>query len=125
MSFKNLSNLELWRPLCSSEQNHLYNFGRRHHHQQFSKIILNLDQRFRRKCCLKIFLSRALAAPLFSNIGRGYYEEQFCEIISNLGQWFRRCRLKDFLSRALVALLFGGAMPFMQFWKRASCGTFM
>ena len=35
------------------------------------------------------------------NFGRGYYEEQFCEIILNLGQWFRRCRLKDFLSGAL------------------------
>ena len=30
-----------------------------------------------------------------------YYEEQFCEIILNWGQWFRRCRLKDFLSGAL------------------------
>ena len=53
------------------------------------------------------------------NSGRGYYEEQFCEIILNLGQWFRRrCCLKDFLSGALEALLFGGAEPFMQFWKR-------
>ena len=49
------------------------------------------------------------------NFGRGYYEEQFCEIILNLGQWFRRCRLKDFLSGALAALLFCGAEPFMQF----------
>ena len=47
--------------------------------------------------------------------GKGYYEEQFCEIILNLGQWFRRrCGLKDFLSVALAALLFGGAQPFMQ-----------
>ena len=36
--------------------------------------------------------------------GRWCYEEQFCEIILNLGQWFR-CRLKDFLSGALAALL--------------------
>ena len=49
------------------------------------------------------------------NFGRGCYEEQFCEIILNLGQWFRRCRLKDLLSGALVALLFSGAEPFMQF----------
>ena len=49
------------------------------------------------------------------NLGRGYYEEQFCEIILILGQWFRRCRLKDFLSLALAALLFGGAELFMQF----------
>ena len=31
------------------------------------------------------------------------------EIILNLGQWFRRrCRLKDFLSGALVAFMFSG-----------------
>ena len=57
---------------------------------------------------------------LLCNIGRGYYEEPFCEIVLNLGQWFRKCCFKDFLSRALAALLFGGAEPFMQFWKRAS-----
>ena len=50
-----------------------------------------------------------------SNFGRGYYEEQFCEIVLNLGQWFRRCHLKDFLSGALAALLFGRAEPFVQF----------
>ena len=59
------------------------------------------------------------------NFGRGYYEEQFCEINLNLGQWFRRCQLKHFLSGALVALLFSGMEPFMQFRKRASWGTFM
>ena len=59
------------------------------------------------------------------NFGRGHYEEQFCEIILNLGQWFRRCCLKDFLSGALAALLFSGAEPFLQFWNRASWGTFI
>ena len=50
------------------------------------------------------------------NFGRGCYEEQLCEIIMNLGQWVKkRCRLKDFLSGALAALLLGGAEPFMQF----------
>ena len=73
MSFKDISFLELWQPLCSVDWNHLCNFGRR------------------------------------------YYEDQFCEIILNLGQWFRRgCRLKDFLSGALAALLFSEAEPFMQ-----------
>ena len=33
----------------------------------------------------------------------------------NLGQWFRRCRLKDFLSGALAVLLFGAAETFLQF----------
>ena len=59
------------------------------------------------------------------NFGRGHHEEQFCEIILNLGQWFRRrCPLKGFFSGALAVLLFGGAEPFMQIWKRA-WGTFM
>ena len=50
------------------------------------------------------------------NFGTGYQEEQFCEIIFNLERWFRgRCHLKDFLSRALAALLFGGVEPFVQF----------
>ena len=60
------------------------------------------------------------------NFGRGYQEEQFCEINLNLDQWFkRRCRSKGFLFGALVALLCGGAEPFMQFLKRASWETFM
>ena len=42
------------------------------------------------------------------NFVRGHYEEQFCEIILNFDQWFR-CRLKDFLSGALAALLLSGA----------------
>ena len=41
-----------------------------------------------------------------NNLVEGYNEEQFCEIILNLNQWFRRCRLNDFLSRALAALMF-------------------
>ena len=48
------------------------------------------------------------------NFNRGYPEEQFCEIIFNLDLWFR-CRLKDFLSGALVALVFCGAEPLVQF----------
>ena len=51
----------------------------------------------------------------FSEFGIGYAEESFCEIVLNLDQWFRRCHLKDFLSGALAALLFGGAESFMQF----------
>ena len=52
------------------------------------------------------------------NFGRGYQEEEFCEFTLNFGYWFRSCRLKDFLSGALAALLFSGAKPFMQFeWR--------
>ena len=74
MSLKDISYLELWQSLCSVEWNHLCNFGKRHH------------------------------------------EEQFCEIISNLDQELRRCRLKTFLSGALVALLFNVAELYVQFW---------
>ena len=42
-------------------------------------------------------------------------------IILNLDQLFRKCRLKIFLSIALLALLFSAAKPFVQFWTRASC----
>ena len=49
------------------------------------------------------------------NFGKRYQEEQLCEIILNLDQWFRRCHLKDFLSGALAALLFGEVEPFVQF----------
>ena len=82
------------------EWNHLCYFGRRHYGKQESENVLNLDQRFRR-CCLKDFLSRALAALMFSGakpfmqFGRGHYGEQSHENILNLDQWFqRRCLLK-------------------------------
>ena len=39
-----------------AEQNILINLGRRHHVEQFFKIILNLDHLFRRRGHLKIFL---------------------------------------------------------------------
>ena len=39
--------------ICSGEQNHLSNFGRRHHEEQFCEIILNLDQWFMSRCGLK------------------------------------------------------------------------
>ena len=66
MLFKVISYLEGWQSLCSAEQNHLCNFGRRHQEEQFCEIILNLGQWFRRRCCLKDFLSGALVALLFS-----------------------------------------------------------
>ena len=64
MSFKDISYLELWRPFCSAEQNHLCNFGRVYPEELFSEFILNLDVWYRR-CCLKE-LSGAPAALVFS-----------------------------------------------------------
>ena len=34
--------------------------------------------------------------------------DDICEIVLHSDQWFRRCHLKDFLSRALAALTLGG-----------------
>ena len=59
--FKDISYLELWRPFCTVERNHLCNFGRGYFEEQFCEIILNLGQWFR--CCLKDFLSGALVGP--------------------------------------------------------------
>ena len=66
MLFKDISYLELWQPFCLAEPFHLYNFGNCCYEKQFCEITLNFGQWFRRKCCLKIFLSRVLAALLFS-----------------------------------------------------------
>ena len=52
----------------------------------------------------------------FSDFGRRH----FCDIILNLDQWFRRCRSKYFLIRAMAASLFSGAEPLVLFWKRTS-----
>ena len=46
----------------SVEWNHMWNFGRVHHEEQFYEIILNLGQCFRRRWCLKDFLSGALSS---------------------------------------------------------------
>ena len=56
MSLKDISYLELWQPLCLVEQNHVCNFGRSHHEEQFCEIILNLDWWFRR-CRIRYFLA--------------------------------------------------------------------
>ena len=133
MSLKDISYLQLWPPFYSAERNYLCNFGRSHHEEQFSQVVqeefgqvVQEEMQFKDISYLELLWPFCSVEPdHLCNFGRGYHEEQFCEIILNLGQWFKRCGLKDFLSRALAALLFGGVEPFMQFWKRASWGTFM
>ena len=66
MQYEDISNLELWQPFSSAELNHLCNFSKGYYDEKICEIILNLDQRLRRKCRLKIFLSRVLAFLLFS-----------------------------------------------------------
>ena len=56
MSFKDISYLELWQPFYLVQPNCLCNFSRRHYEEHFFEIILKLDQWFRRRCRLKIFL---------------------------------------------------------------------
>ena len=46
------------------------NFGRVYYEEHFCEIILNLDQWFRKRCLLKIFLFLALAAILISGAER-------------------------------------------------------
>ena len=41
----------------------LVQFSRRYHEEQFCEIILNLDQWFRRKCILKVFLIWSSYSP--------------------------------------------------------------
>ena len=110
-----LPGLELWQPFCSKEQNHLCNFGRVHHEEQFCEIILNLDQWLRR-CSLNIFLIWGSGGPFvrqrshLCNFGRVHHEKQFCDIILNLEQWFRRrchlntCRIKTELWRPICSM---------------------
>ena len=63
MLIKDISYLELWPPLCLADPNHLCNFGRRYHEEQFCEIILNLDQWFRRNCHSKAFLIWISGSP--------------------------------------------------------------
>ena len=63
MLLKDISYLELWQPFCSAERNHLCNLGRGYYKEQFCEIILNLDQWFRSRCILKIFLIWSSGSP--------------------------------------------------------------
>ena len=91
MSFKDISYLELRRPLFSAELNHLYNFGRGYYEEQFCEIILNLDKWFWRSCLLKIFLiwssggtfmqqSRSICAILVEGVNRNNSLAKNCSI---------------------------------------------
>ena len=63
MAFKDISYIALWQPLCSADPNHLCNFGRRYHEEQFCEIILNLDPWFRRKCHFQVFIFWISGSP--------------------------------------------------------------
>ena len=63
MSFKDRSYLELWQLPLFGGLDPLCDIGRRHHEEQSCEIILNLDQWFRRKCSLKVFLIWSSGSP--------------------------------------------------------------
>ena len=76
---------------CSTELNIRINVqGRRHHEEHFFETILNLDQLFRRRGHLKIFLvyrSGSLFVQCFQhlcNYGSGPYAEHFCQTVLTL-----------------------------------------
>ena len=112
MPFKDISYLELWGTFCSADQTICAILVGGYQDEQFCEIILNLDQWFRR-CVLKIhvFLNLSFGGPFVRLSGT------ICAILVK--------GITDFLSAALAALMFSGADSFMQFWKRASWGTFM
>ena len=68
MSFKNVSYLELWQPLCSVGWNQLCNIGKRHNQEQSCEIILDLDQRFRSSDIPSVQWSRTIYAILKEGI---------------------------------------------------------
>ena len=57
------------------ERNHLFNFGRRYYGEQFCEIILNLNQWFKRRCLLKIFVIWSSGSPFVQQSG------SFCSIL--------------------------------------------
>ena len=108
--------LELWWPFCSAEQNCLGKFGRHHNEEHFCEIILNLDKWFKDILYLELWsLFSCVEWNRFGNFGRWHYEEHFCVIIFEFGPVVQESLFKDFLFRALVAILFSGAEPFRKF----------
>ena len=65
MSFKYISNLQLWWPVSSSAERtrHLGNFRRGLNEEQFYEITLNFDQ-LSRRCCYTIFLTKIFGGYL-------------------------------------------------------------
>ena len=88
MSFKDISYLQLWWPICLTEWNHLCKCGRGHYEGPLNEINSNLDKWFKRKFYFKIFLiyscggifarwSRAICAIWVEGIMRNISVELF------------------------------------------------
>ena len=63
MPFKRFLTWSSSGPSCSVERKQLYNFEKGHHEEYSCEVISNLDQWFRRRCRLKIFLIWSSGGP--------------------------------------------------------------
>ena len=86
--FKDIYYLELWRPFCFMQSRIICAiYGRRHYEEQICEIILNLDQWFKRRCRLKIFLIWSSGGPFvqqrnrLGNFGRGIMRNNSVNLI--------------------------------------------
>ena len=81
ISFKDISYLELWKPLCSADPNYLCNFDRRYHQIQWNYFefgpVVQEEMQFKCISYLDIWQTFGSAeCNHMCNFARGYYEEQ-------------------------------------------------
>ena len=101
-------------------------FGRGYHEEHFCKIILNLDQWFRR-CYQKYLLSTGLFVQHSQTICVILVEDipRNIIVILNLDQWLRRCSLKTFLIWSSSGPFDEQSGTVVQFWTRVLRGKFL
>ena len=110
----------VWRPFCSVERDYLCNLVEGLIRNISVKIILNSDQWFRRRYHLKICLRKFYIYTHFI-----WEKILLCSfvcvilvegILWNIHFKFGAVIQEEFFFLALVAILFGRAEPFVQFW---------
>ena len=70
--FIHISFLELWQPLCSVEQNHLCNFSRGYHEEQFCEINFEFGPLVQEEMSFKRFLIKSWRVPHVQQSGTIY-----------------------------------------------------
>ena len=82
MTFKDISYLQLCRPIRSEEENHLCNLGRWHYEKHFCKIIVQEEMTLEDISYLQLWwLIHSKEGNDLCNFSREYYEKHFCKII--------------------------------------------